>query len=284
MAKSKDIHVDLLEIDMTVGKHWLDPTEKHSAEHSAKLEAIRKRHRDRWLTEQKRKRETKARAWDEGKHPREPAGSSGGGEFTSGGGGGGGGGGGESLQVHAHEAVDKNVARRIQKAITGIPKEDAATIADVPIHVVKTTDDFPKISGKFRGGQSAGFFLWNTRTGERMIYMSTHVPGISKQVAIKDPEVTIIHELGHAIDNASGEELSKEYFPLMQAGYTAMTVKERGRASTRYYINSPKESFADLYALAHAQRGAYTGRPFCGFSRARAMKLFAEPLKKLKAR
>lgn len=52
MADRKDIHVDLLEIDMTTGKHWLDPSEKMDP---AKVEAIRKKHRDKWLAEQKAK-------------------------------------------------------------------------------------------------------------------------------------------------------------------------------------------------------------------------------------
>jgi hypothetical protein len=51
MADPKDIHVDLLEIDMTVGKHWLDPSEKGES----LLEKIRKRNRDKWLAEQEAK-------------------------------------------------------------------------------------------------------------------------------------------------------------------------------------------------------------------------------------
>jgi hypothetical protein len=56
MAASKDIHVDLLAIDMETGKYWLDPIEKHAD----KIEKIRKRHRDKWLAQQKRKPQAKA--------------------------------------------------------------------------------------------------------------------------------------------------------------------------------------------------------------------------------
>jgi Fe-S cluster biosynthesis and repair protein YggX len=48
---AKDIHVDLLEIDMETGKYWLDPSEQGAD----MLEKIRKRNRDKWLAEQRAK-------------------------------------------------------------------------------------------------------------------------------------------------------------------------------------------------------------------------------------
>lgn len=51
--KDKDIHVDLLEIDMTEGRYWLDPLLKNSEQRNAKRKAKDKE----WLAEQKRKRE-----------------------------------------------------------------------------------------------------------------------------------------------------------------------------------------------------------------------------------
>jgi hypothetical protein len=53
MAEDKDIHVDLLAIDMSTGKYWLDPSEKMDP---SKIEAIRQKYRDRWLAEQKKKK------------------------------------------------------------------------------------------------------------------------------------------------------------------------------------------------------------------------------------
>lgn len=76
MAEKKDIHVDLLAIDMSTGKYWLDPTEKHADVR----DKIRKRHRDKWLAEQKRKITAKAFDPDE---PRDEQG-----RWTEGGGGG----------------------------------------------------------------------------------------------------------------------------------------------------------------------------------------------------
>lgn len=43
--KPGDVHVDLLEIDMTTGVHWLDPREKNPE----KFDAIMQRHRDQWI-------------------------------------------------------------------------------------------------------------------------------------------------------------------------------------------------------------------------------------------
>jgi hypothetical protein len=55
MAESKDIHVDLLAIDMSTGKYWLDPTEQGAD----LLEKIRERNRDKWLAEQRAKNSKK---------------------------------------------------------------------------------------------------------------------------------------------------------------------------------------------------------------------------------
>jgi hypothetical protein len=52
MAESKDVHVDILAIDMETGKYWLDPSEKRPD----LLEEIRKRNRDKWLAEQRAKK------------------------------------------------------------------------------------------------------------------------------------------------------------------------------------------------------------------------------------
>lgn len=51
MAEPKDnaTHVDLLEIDMTTGAHWLSPVQKNSGK--PELEQIRKRNRDKWLAQ-----------------------------------------------------------------------------------------------------------------------------------------------------------------------------------------------------------------------------------------
>jgi hypothetical protein len=51
--KPKDVHIDLLEIDMQTGVHWLNPLEKNRD----KLDEIVKRNREKYLAEQKAKRE-----------------------------------------------------------------------------------------------------------------------------------------------------------------------------------------------------------------------------------
>ena len=43
--KPKDVHVDLLDIDMTTGNHWLSPVERNRD----KLAEIVKRNRAKWL-------------------------------------------------------------------------------------------------------------------------------------------------------------------------------------------------------------------------------------------
>jgi hypothetical protein len=57
MADPKDIRVDLLEIDMTVGKYWLDPAIDPKDKNAR--QAKRKAKDKQWLAEQKAKREAK---------------------------------------------------------------------------------------------------------------------------------------------------------------------------------------------------------------------------------
>lgn len=55
MAKAKDVHIDLLEVDMEAGSHWLDPVQVNRG----KLNAIREQKRKEWLA---RKGEPAAKA------------------------------------------------------------------------------------------------------------------------------------------------------------------------------------------------------------------------------
>jgi hypothetical protein len=43
--KPQDVHVDLLEIDMKTGAHWLSPAQK--LKHSAKFQEIRDKHHNK---------------------------------------------------------------------------------------------------------------------------------------------------------------------------------------------------------------------------------------------
>ena len=52
----KEIHVDLLAIDMEEG-HWLKPKPENKLD-PEKVEAIRKKHRDKYLAEQKAKKKS----------------------------------------------------------------------------------------------------------------------------------------------------------------------------------------------------------------------------------
>ena len=52
--KSKDVHVDLLEIDMETGTHWLHPGQMFESD--PKLKAIRKKHRDKHIAKQNAKK------------------------------------------------------------------------------------------------------------------------------------------------------------------------------------------------------------------------------------
>lgn len=54
--KPKDVHVDLLAIDMETGAHWLDPVEKNRD----KLHEIVAKNRAKWLAEQAAKRAAKS--------------------------------------------------------------------------------------------------------------------------------------------------------------------------------------------------------------------------------
>jgi hypothetical protein len=98
----KKEYIDILGTELKQKSlYWLHPTYTHADE----LRKNQIKHRDRWLAKRKKTKREKAvtepfvsdleisreeveRAWDEDKHPREPAGSPQGGEFTSGGGGG----------------------------------------------------------------------------------------------------------------------------------------------------------------------------------------------------
>jgi hypothetical protein len=51
----KKVHVDLLEIDMRKGAHWLSPPQKNAGK-GGTLDKIRERNRAKYLAEQKRNR------------------------------------------------------------------------------------------------------------------------------------------------------------------------------------------------------------------------------------
>jgi len=55
--KPKDVHVDLLEIDMTTGAYWLSPAQKH--QDSARAKEIRDKHRQQWLAKKRDKKRAK---------------------------------------------------------------------------------------------------------------------------------------------------------------------------------------------------------------------------------
>jgi hypothetical protein len=50
----KKVHIDILELDMQSGVHWLHPSKL--PQNRAKIEAIRKKHRDKYLAERKARR------------------------------------------------------------------------------------------------------------------------------------------------------------------------------------------------------------------------------------
>jgi hypothetical protein len=129
MADPKDIHVDLLEIDMTTGLHWLHPLEKSGDD---TLGQIRKRNRDKWLAEQQAKRDAKRskgdkqrqKEYDESQHPRDDHG-----RWTDAGGGDGDGTSSESGRSPEQEAAHVRLVLHTGRAVAKELGYDASKVS-----------------------------------------------------------------------------------------------------------------------------------------------------------
>jgi len=54
MNDKPKVNIDLLDIDMKTGAYWLHPSQKNLGKRDPKLEAIRKKNRDKYLAKRKR--------------------------------------------------------------------------------------------------------------------------------------------------------------------------------------------------------------------------------------
>jgi len=189
--------------------------------------------------------------WDESQHPRDEQG-----RFGEGGGEGGGEGEGGGVAVSGGGA---NKAA-VQAAVNAIPKEHLknAGIASVTVQATIVNQNGQQIAGLARRYGS----------GPTEIMVANSVNG----KALKDPTGTATHEIGHAIDNASGLRLSRSMAPTIHADANKLSAADKYLA--QHYLSNDRELFAELYKLKYSpsKKGAF------GMGQKTAEKKFAKSL------
>lgn len=219
--------------------------------------------------------ERRLKKWLELKdQPRVPAGSPEGGQFTSDGGGGA-----TSTRVKMGAGVTPEAVDTVKKAVDAIPEAHAKALADVPIKVVKSTDDL-----RGGSGNQVGMFRYmgDTPLGIEIAQTTNIQFGDSKHVVpVKNLEKVAIHEAGHALDHRNGWQLSRGLDTAIQTGVDRMTRREQQTGA--YWIRDRSEAFAELYALAH-NPNKDTGQVYFGkMPRTQAENVFAEALAQVRA-
>ena len=193
----------------------------------------------------------------------------------------GGGGGGvarAALVVNGKAGAHK---RAVEEALGGIPPEHAALVAHIPINVVDVIrgDD----------GNTLGLF---TFTGTRALHItlgqaiehSWTTPDGKQHVfktKTKDPGGVAVHEVGHAVDHWRGWGHSMHMRAEFMREVSGMTSGEARKA--RYYLNDPREMFAEMYRMAHGPvPKTKSVRVFGGMEYGRAQKVFAKSIAAVK--
>jgi hypothetical protein len=220
--KPKDVHVDLLAIDMETGRHWLDPVEKNRD----KLDEIVERNRAKWVAEQKTKRDTaKASKSLRGFDPNEPRDEDG--KWTDGGGGDAGAGG----SVSAGEPVDPSTSDKLSK-----PEQDAITYYQ--------GDGFSKINDSLRKGNAPGEYAkrLDSAIGKfKLIQPTTVFRGVgntlSKQLADKwrdrEPgDTPIIFQDKAFVSTSTSQKVAERFSKntikfILPKGHTALPITDR---------------------------------------------------------
>jgi hypothetical protein len=157
----------------------------------------------------------------------------------------------------------------VERGLASIPEEHRKALAarGLKVHVRESvsTGKYGDVQGVYRS-RSDGW-------GSVEIARTARVRGHT--LKLKDPEGTTIHELGHAVDHASGWRHGEEIAPHVNEDAKKMSTLEKRYA--QYYFSNNKERYAELYHVAHGKGAEAFGMPMH-----RAKEVFATSIEKLK--
>jgi hypothetical protein len=183
-------------------------------------------------------------------------------------------------KLAAAKGVSTQAKNRVQSAVDAIPATHAERLKNVPVDVLATNRDFAKGGG----AKDVGLFSWHGGRPMIEIPQSIVLKGKSGQeytISIKNIEHNTVHELGHALDHSGDWKEHSKIYREMTAGIDKMTKKEQSRG--QYYISDPRETFAELYAVAHNPKQTGTQRYFGGMKKERVEEVFKDALIKVRA-
>jgi hypothetical protein len=151
----------------------------------------------------------------------------------------------------------------VQKGIDNIPASHIASLRGVSVssQPVVTTADGRQVQGLYQGQT-------------RNIQIADKVMGRS----IRDPQGTVTHEIGHALDSEHGLSRDRALMHTLNSDATRMRPEEAYLAG--HYLSNERETFAESYRLAYST----SGKGAFGLGQKRAEKVFAKSIAAVRAR
>ena len=183
-------------------------------------------------------------------------------------------------KVYSRPGVNTRLTNLVKAAVDAIPADHAERIKDVKVIVTRTTRDVPANVPAGEGKFTAGLFDWGDGTPKVYVAANTEhqmpTSGERYILPLKSVQATTVHELGHAVDHASGWSHGQALMADAGKGFARLSKKEAGQGE--YWFLDPKEMFAETYSLAYNPNRSGSQRYFGGMSAKRAEKVFAEAL------
>lgn len=180
---------------------------------------------------------------------------------------------------------------KVKAAAAAIPPAHAEALKHVPINVVYGHDDlsvggasglYSRANKEIFVAEHAKFVtkVWAPGNNE-MTESSTYVP-------LDSIERTAVHELGHAYDHHIKQQGSFQLMARQDNGRSPSVIdqgvkrlKRKEKSNAKYYLSTPTETFAELYALAYSPNRNI--KYFGGMTAQRAEEVFSEALTKIRS-
>ena len=167
---------------------------------------------------------------------------------------------------------------RMREVIAQLPASHMRAILNTDIKVV---DKIPPMDPSLVDrGYTLGLWQGNKGSNFGLIKIAKGFQFKGRKAALRNPDATMVHEIGHAIDYALNQQPSKMLMGVMARDALTMTkVEKRQFQNAAYWLGSNAEMFAELYALAYTP-----GRQnkFFGMKRAGAEAKFKTSIATLK--